>query len=444
MKAQDKTERVLRSLHILLSRSQTYPKEPSKVVIDKEQMVGLLNELTECIYDMMGEYEMTSESRSMAEREFQKHGDQIVLKANHKAEDVYAASVMYTDEALNDIQDIMEDTAETLQILFEEMQKKMKDEKQRLRSNQLELRSQLQDLADTDKYLKIIEDRNREKEKEKKAQDRRDYAASEKNIYADRSTGIKINKEYFEMMGIPLEDETQDEASVGEDPLASEIAELGLVLDNGDNIGEDPEIARRAAEAAIRVDTDAEYFRWKEQQEAEKSQSDEGAQEDPLSENEGEETGSAVENFSDEYFSDSEEEQVYEELYEPEPDYAAQEFEYENEPVYEDQGSAPEVEKDQMYEPETDYKSQEYEYESGQGYESEKISDHTGYEQTIHSEPEDIDGIGKAQQDLIEKATREAEEELSAGIHAIWESMSETIRHEEEENPEDNGDEGQE
>lgn len=300
MGAQDNTERVLRSLHILLSRSEVYPKEPSKVIIDRDQMVRLLNDLTQCIYDMMAEYEMTLESRTQAEREFQKQGDEIVLKASHRAEDVYAASVMYTDEALNSIQDIMDNTSETMRVLFEEMERRMKEEKQNLRSNQLELRSQLQDLADTEKYMKIIEDRNREIQKEKAAQEDRQYAAEEKNIYADRQTGIKINEEYFAMMGIPLEDdldqEPMPEENVLEDQieepvkkkwggfwknaperetfpevqdlaLDDEIADLGIVLDNPAASEPDPELARRAAEAQIRVDLDADYFKWKEQQE---------------------------------------------------------------------------------------------------------------------------------------------------------------------------------
>ena len=36
MSAQDNTEKVLRSLHIMLSKSPLYDKEPSKVLIDEQ------------------------------------------------------------------------------------------------------------------------------------------------------------------------------------------------------------------------------------------------------------------------------------------------------------------------------------------------------------------------------------------------------------------------
>ena len=45
MSAQGNTEKVLRNLHILLSKSEPYPKEPSKVIINKQEMLDLLSEL---------------------------------------------------------------------------------------------------------------------------------------------------------------------------------------------------------------------------------------------------------------------------------------------------------------------------------------------------------------------------------------------------------------
>ena len=43
MNANDKTEKVLREIHILLSKSEHYNKEPSKVIVDKQQMIDLLS-----------------------------------------------------------------------------------------------------------------------------------------------------------------------------------------------------------------------------------------------------------------------------------------------------------------------------------------------------------------------------------------------------------------
>lgn len=242
MGAQDNIEKVLRSVHVLLSKSEPYAKEPTKVILDKQEMLDLLNELNKAIYDIMDEYELTKQSRDRAEREFKRQGDEIVWNASRKAEDIYAASVMYTDEALNRIQDIMRETEDSISEIYSEMNRQLKDQEQMIKSNQLELKATLQDLVDTEKYLRLIEDRNKEIRKEKesgKAPEER-----ESNIYANRQTEIKINQAYFEKMGISLDEDKE-----------------------GDN----------ATEVDISIDLDAEYFKWKEEQSGETSEKKEKA-----------------------------------------------------------------------------------------------------------------------------------------------------------------------
>ncbi len=214
MSAQDNTEKILRSLHVLLSKSEPYVKEPSKVIVDKQEMLDLLTQLNKSMYDIMDEYELTKQSRDRAEREFQKKADEIIWNASRKAEDVYAASVMYTDEALNRVQDIMKEAESSISEIYTKMNSQLKEEEKNIKHNQLELKSTLQDLVDTEKYLKLIEERNRE---------------------------IKINQEYFEKMGISIDTEVEDEIQ---------------------EIKENPKVD-------IKVDLDADYFQWKEGKEIE-------------------------------------------------------------------------------------------------------------------------------------------------------------------------------
>ena len=237
MGTQDNIEKVLRSLHVLLSKSEPYGREPSKVIVDKQQMLDLLSQLNKSVYDIMDEYELTKQSRDRAEREFRKRGDEIIWDASRKAEDIYAASVMYTDEALGRVQDIMKESNESLKKIYEDMDKNLKEQEEMLRKNQLELKSQLQDLVDTEKYLKLIEERNKEIKKEKEKG--KPLEEREASIYANRQTEIKINQQYFEKMGIPVEEEK-------------------------------PEATEEQTEADVMLDLDADYFQWKEQQEEEK------------------------------------------------------------------------------------------------------------------------------------------------------------------------------
>lgn len=236
MSAQDKIEKILRNLHILLSKSEPYTKEPGKVIVEKQTMLDLLQQLNEAMETVMDTYELTKQSRDCAERDFKKRGDEIIKNANRNAEDIYAASILYTDEALNNIQKIIKDTDASVELLYKEMNQKLKKEQKRIKSNQLELKSQLNDLKDTDKYLKLIQERNKEiekqKEKEKPIEERKT------NIYANRQTEIKIHSEYFEKMGVPLEEAEPENTEVKKD-----------------------------VEADIKIDLDADYFQWKEEQE---------------------------------------------------------------------------------------------------------------------------------------------------------------------------------
>ena len=249
MGAQDNTEKVLRTLHVLLSKSEPYPKEASKVIIDKQQVLDLLAELNTCIYQIMDEYELTKQSRDKAEREFHKKGDQIIWDASRKAEDVYAASVMYMDETLNRMQDILKAADEKVGSIYKNIREEMEKEERAMKTNQLELKGQLQDLVDTEKYLKLIEERNREIEKEKHEgmPEYEQEKKAEKAIYADRQTGIKVNQAYLDKLGLsPVEDEKTPEI-----PRAEE---------------DDEEL--RQLEAEIRVNLDADYFQWKDEKES--------------------------------------------------------------------------------------------------------------------------------------------------------------------------------
>lgn len=205
MSSQDKLENVLRDIHVLISRSEVYEKD--RIIVNKQEMFGLIDRLNASIYEIMEEYELTKQSRDKAQREHKKQGDKIIWDASRKAEDIYAASVMYTDEALGHIQAIMDESTAQIRAVQDAMIKDLEEKKQIVRTNQLELKSQLQDLVDTEKYLLLIEERNKEIEREKEKHGRRFGLPKEKSQFADVKTEIRINKEYFRNAGIDLEED---------------------------------------------------------------------------------------------------------------------------------------------------------------------------------------------------------------------------------------------
>lgn len=243
MGAQDRTEQVLRDIHILLAESETYRGAPGKIIVDKKEMVQLLTRLNTCIYEIMEEHELTVQSRDAAERETRRRTDEIVADAGRMAEDVYAASILYTDEALHNVQEIMQEACDAARDIYQKMDEALKKEKKKVSRNQSELKSNLENLKDTQKYLKLIEEQNRRiaKEKAKREQEQREL---ENTSYMAAKPEIKINQDYFEKVGIALEKELEEEFPIDE---KKEIA---------------PEVT---------VNLDAEYFKWRGNGEEDKS-----------------------------------------------------------------------------------------------------------------------------------------------------------------------------
>lgn len=245
MSVQDKVERTLREMHVLFSKSEPYDKESGKVIVNKKEVIGLLNELKAVMSEMMEEYEITKESRDRGEREARKHGEDIIWDASHKAEDVYAASVIYSDEALSCIQEIIQSANDEMEQVFRNIKKEMKAKQQVVRENQLELKASLGDLRDTNKYLNIIDESNKERQRKKEAKEAKRAKQKEEPAFQVVKPKIKINQEYFQKMGIPLEETAVEETE--------EVHEIT------------PE-EKAAQEMQIKVNLDAEYFRWKNEQ----------------------------------------------------------------------------------------------------------------------------------------------------------------------------------
>ena len=129
MSAQDNMEKVLRELHVLLSKSNPYERDSNYLVVNKKEMLDILKQLAVCMSEVMDEYELTTQGKDRARREAAKIGEDILKDASGKAEDVYAASVMYTNEALRHVQEIMQRATDAMQEIYKDANEKLQKEK---------------------------------------------------------------------------------------------------------------------------------------------------------------------------------------------------------------------------------------------------------------------------------------------------------------------------
>lgn len=208
MNAKDKTEDILKSIHVLFSKAEPIEGSKKKVIVDRDRMMQLLKDLNDCMYAMMDEYEITTRSKEKAFRDVRKQSDEIIFDARKNAEDIYAASIMFTDRALDEVRDIIEKTQNDLNDAQKELNKKVEKRKQMLKDNQLDLKNKLSSLIDTQKYLMLIENENirLRHEAEKMAEEESLKEETTKKATPE----IHINEEYFKAAGL-LEDSAEEE-----------------------------------------------------------------------------------------------------------------------------------------------------------------------------------------------------------------------------------------
>ncbi|MCU6761862.1 Uncharacterised protein [uncultured Roseburia sp.] len=243
MSPQDKVERVLKAIHVTFSKSESLEQHPDKVIIDRKQFLALLDQLNQGLFEMMDQYEHTRASRDRAEREFKHRGKALMDEASEKADDIYAASVLYTADMLGKVQALIDQANDSMTDVFRSFKKELREQKDLVKSHELELEGQLNDLTDTRTYQKLLEDVRRQNRMKDSQEREENGPASDTGKMRERtytpgvSPEIKINGDYFEKAGISPED-----------------AKAGYVPPSEEPAAEKPE---------IKINFDAEYFKRK-------------------------------------------------------------------------------------------------------------------------------------------------------------------------------------
>lgn len=116
----------------------------------------------------------------------------------------------------------------TVDRMYREFQKNIKMQQETIRENQLELKSQLQLLADTEKYLRLIEERNREIERERAEKKGRKTLENFGEKHTVIKPEIKINEEYFRKAGIPFEKE-EEKQTIEEQEIMQPLEDEGVI-----------------------------------------------------------------------------------------------------------------------------------------------------------------------------------------------------------------------
>ncbi|MGI5931384.1 MAG: hypothetical protein ACOX8G_02510 [Eubacterium sp.] len=291
MSPKDQVERVLKDIHIFFTKCQKIENEPGMVKVDQKQFMELLERLNYGLYEVLDYYEQTQQTAGETERAARRQGEQIVSNAEKRAEDVYAASLLFTSESINGIRDIMDDMHDSMNDLMRQFKKDLFSQRQQLQNNETELRAQLTDLADTRKYLQVLEDINHEHEMKKRdlEEEKEVGRAFYRGLTGAQNREAKVPITDARGRFEAEDPEKTDRSAPGlegllnlDEPVgASEHRPIGLsgvfAAPKRRNERVRPEGLESSeggflsppAKPDIRVNTDAAYFKWKEKQEKE-------------------------------------------------------------------------------------------------------------------------------------------------------------------------------
>ena len=154
----DKLEQAMKKIHIYLANCKESAYSSEELIVSKKRMFSLLEELNYAVYDAMEEYEVTVAARDRGIAQAERMAADIKDEAMHRAEEIHASSLLYTQEAISDLKYAMEYIQEKIRKEYELLMMNCEERLQFLEQDSIEVLSQLQSKSDAKIYLHMIED----------------------------------------------------------------------------------------------------------------------------------------------------------------------------------------------------------------------------------------------------------------------------------------------
>lgn len=239
-------EQIMRKIHVLFAKCEAYGNEKeNKIIVPKKEVFRLLEQLNYAVVKLMDEYEGTEESRERGLGEYRRKGQKIIEEAQAGAEDVYAASLIYTDNMISGLEGVLSEARESLRLDYARMSKRLNEQAMMLETNQAEIKEQLLAMSQGEKYLNLILRENRRRQMEEAEDEDVEEEDWEEEDAQEDSEEIEGEGEIEDEESTEGEEGTEDE----EDPEGEEGTESEEDIEAGkDTKGDEDAKAREGAE----------------------------------------------------------------------------------------------------------------------------------------------------------------------------------------------------
>lgn len=186
---QGRTEQILEKLTDMIENGAGVPLSTGKVMVNKEEAVFLLHELSEIVNTELKMYREVTDRRGKIITEAKKEAEEIVYQAEQNASrirvtkrmssidsafrmdsldpmdrealrtanDIYAASLIYTDEMLTEVNDVVAEAYSMIHSQYNRVIDTLEEKTRMIEANKAELMSSLHELSTQERYSQILE-----------------------------------------------------------------------------------------------------------------------------------------------------------------------------------------------------------------------------------------------------------------------------------------------
>lgn len=214
----EKLEQTMKKIHIYLANCKESAYSSEELIVSKKRLYSLLDDLNYAVHDVMEEYEATVAARDRGLLAAERRAADIKEDAIHRSEEVYAASLLYTQESIADMQNALEHTYERTKKEYEDLMRNYEQKMLFLESNSQEVIAQLSAMADAKTYLHLIEKMNAERKKsvDSEAEAEEPQAKKIGNAVSSAESEEALTDEYAGKMAAQIVVEVHDTPKIPE------------------------------------------------------------------------------------------------------------------------------------------------------------------------------------------------------------------------------------
>lgn len=183
-----RTNQIIEQLIDSVENGQSVPLAAGKVLVNKEDTIRLLRELENIVQGELKIYRDVNDRKGKILTEAKKEAEDIVTEAEQSASrirvtkrrsgtsgfhpgnlepedrealrtagDIYAASLIYTDEMLTEVNDLLADSYDMLSKQYAQMIHLLEEKTRIVAENKAELMGNLKELSKEERYTQILE-----------------------------------------------------------------------------------------------------------------------------------------------------------------------------------------------------------------------------------------------------------------------------------------------